>query len=89
MIKKDNTELNIQDEPGELIQISQAMLADVRADLNKVSTRSIPIASLSSLGAGVASLVSALRTVTEMTTMDGTGLFRWIIEGAGNALKNI
>ena len=56
MIKKDNTELNIQDEPGELIQISQAMLADVRADLNQVSTRSIPIASLSSLGAGVASL---------------------------------
>ena len=26
MIKKDNTELNIQDEPGELIQISQAIL---------------------------------------------------------------
>lgn len=88
MIKKDNTELNIQDEPGELIQISQAMLADVRADLNKVSTKSIPITSLSSLGAGVASLVPALRTVTETTTMDGTGLFRWVNEGAGNALKS-
>ena len=87
LIKNSKTELNIQDEPSELIQISQAMLSDVRADLNKVSTKSIPIASLSSLGAGIASLVPALQTVTETTTIDGTGLYRWINKGAENTLK--
>lgn len=87
-IESAKTEMNVQDEPGELIQISQAMLADVRADLNNVSTKSIPIASLSSLGAGIASLVPALRTVTETITIDGVELYKWVNKGAGDTLKS-
>lgn len=48
---------------------------------------SIPIAQLATLGTGVASLMPALRNVTQTTTFDTTGLYRLANAGNGGKLK--
>lgn len=70
----------------ELAEVTEKLIHDARNAGNKESRMSLPIAELSTLGAGVASLLPAFRTVTQTVTMDSTGLFR-IINASDGALK--
>ena len=74
-------------EANDLISITDNVLLDVRADIFQSKSLSMPIAQLSTLGAGVASLLPAFRTVTQSVGVDTANLFRWVNEGGGNALK--
>lgn len=72
---------------GELVEIADGILLDTRASLEKKSIVSMPIAQLATLGAGVSSLIPALRTVTQTTTISADGLYRLANVGVGDALK--
>lgn len=65
-----NNNLQVSDNNNNLIQLSENMLADARAEITQKNTISIPIAQLASLGTGVASLVPAFRNVTQTMTKD-------------------
>lgn len=58
----------------DLIQLTDNVIFDTRTDVSQKKTMSIPIAQLAALGAGVSSLIPALRTVTQTTTFDTTGI---------------
>ena len=69
---------------NDLIQLTDNVIFDTRTDVSQKKTMSIPIAQLAALGAGVSSLIPALRTITQTTTFDTTGIYRLI---NGNGLK--
>lgn len=75
----------IQD--AELVEIADGILLDTRASMENRSVISMPIAQLATLGAGVSSLIPALRTVTQTTTINADGLYRLANAGVGDALK--
>ena len=52
-----------------LISITDDLLCNVRADISQSQKLSVPIAQLSTLGAGVASLLPAFRTVTQTSAV--------------------
>ncbi|MBQ4060368.1 MAG: hypothetical protein IJD40_15775 [Lachnospiraceae bacterium] len=74
-------------ETNDLLNIADGMLFDVRSELPQGRKTSVPIAQLSALGAGVASLLPAFRTVSQSTEINAANLYRWVNEGAGNTLK--
>ena len=74
-------------EANDLISITDNVLLDVRTDISQSKSLSMPIAQLSTLGAGVASLLPAFRTVTQTSTVAGEGLFRLANAAVGDTLK--
>ena len=62
-------------------------MRDVRTELPYGRKMSVPIAQLSTLGTGVASLLPMFRTVSQSAEINTANLYRWVNEGAGNALK--
>ena len=77
-----------QDRNGvDLIKVGKDILFDARASIGNKSTVSMPIAQLSALGAGVASLLPAFRTITQTTTVNAEGLYRLVNAGVGDTLK--
>lgn len=76
-----------REEANDLISISDNVLLDVRTDISQSKKLSMPIAQLSTLGAGVASLLPAFRTVTQTSNIAGVGLFRWVNATEGDVLK--
>ncbi len=72
---------------NDLISITDNVLLDVRTDISQSKSLSMPIAQLSTLGAGVASLLPAFRTVTQTSTVAGEGLFRLANATVGDTLK--
>lgn len=74
-------------EAKDLISIADGMLFDVRTELPYGRKMSVPIAQLSTLGTGVASLLPMFRTVSQSAEINTANLYRWVNEGAGNALK--
>lgn len=88
IIKMDGTGSVAANQTGsELIETADDMLADARMDIALRSSFSMPIAELSTLGAGVSSLIPALNTVTQTTTIDMQGLFRVANAAPGDVLK--
>ncbi len=71
---------------GGLEEVTENMIMDARDTGNNGYKMSLPIAELSTLGAGVAALLPAFRTITQTVTMDSAGLYRVINESEG-ALK--
>ena len=55
---------------GELIKSAENMLVDTLSDTTNKKTLSIPIAQLATLGAGVSSLLPALRTIITQLTIE-------------------
>lgn len=86
VIPSEPDDIIIRDE-HDLISQTGAMLSDVHMDIVKATSLSMPIAQLSTLGAGVASLIPTFRTVTENSTFAADGLYRVINTGAGGVLK--
>ena len=72
---------------NDLIKLTDDILIDTRTDITEKDTMSIPIAQLAALGAGVSALIPALRTVTQKTTLNTTGLYRLANAGVGDVLK--
>ena len=64
-----------------------AVHMDIEVDLLKYKNMSVPITSLASLGATVSSMVPALRTVTEATTVNMQGLYTLANASVGDTLK--
>lgn len=74
-------------EVNDLINITDSVLLDVRTDISQSKSLSMPIAQLSTLGAGVASLLPAFRTVTQTSTIAAEGLYRIPNAVIGDTLK--
>ena len=73
---------------GALLDAAQSLLADARTALNSRDVLSVPIAELSTLGAGVSSsLIPALNTVTQTTSIAADGLYTVANAGVGDVLK--
>ena len=72
---------------ADIIEVTNDILMDARSELAEKVTFSMPIAQLATLGAGVCSLIPALHTVTQTTTVNTQGLFRLANAGAGDTLK--
>lgn len=75
------------DESKDLMEITEGLLLDAKSSIENKKTMSVPIAELSTLGAGVASLVPAFNTVTTTTTLATDGLFTIANKVAGDTLK--
>lgn len=89
-------EINIINKSGEiddvsgmnsLVELTEDLLRDARASINNNKALSIPIAELSTLGAGVSSLVPAFNTITQTTTIATDGLYKVANATAGDVLK--
>lgn len=82
---------NQQDAPcneaNNLISVTDDLLCDVRADISQSRKLSMPIAQLSTLGAGVASLLPSFRTVTQTSAVASDGLYRIPNAVIGDTLK--
>lgn len=75
------------DEANDLISITDNVLLDVRTDISQSKNLSMPIAQLSTLGAGVASLLPAFRTIKQTSSVAVEGLYRIPNAVIGDTLK--
>lgn len=87
IIKINNEEEVVPVGENGLMEIAEGLLLDARSSLENKKTMSVPIAELSTLGAGVASLVPAFNTVTTTTTIATDGLFTIANKVVGDTLK--
>lgn len=71
----------------DLAEMTEERLLDARKEIANKKTLSVPIAELALLGTGVASLIPALRTVTQTTTFNTQGLYQLANVGVGDTLK--
>lgn len=83
----NSNELEAVRTENDLIELTEGMLLDVRSTINSKNSFSVPIAELSILGAGVSSLIPALNTVTQTTTVASEGLYQLANAGVGDVLK--
>lgn len=88
IVSMNNTKelVTVSDESG-LIELTEGLLMDARASINSNKAFSVPIAELSTLGAGVSSLIPAFNTVSQTTSIATEGLFRVANAAAGDTLK--
>lgn len=82
-----NGEVSPINEENTLLEVTQGLLEDARTTLDNKKTMSVPIAQLSILGAGASSLIPALNTVKQTTTIATDGLYTLANAGIGDVLK--
>ncbi len=80
-LKPGNAEVN------DLIEITNAIVFDAKADISDKSVISLPISQLAALGAGAASLLPAFRTVTQTSAANLTGYYKLANAAVGDTLK--
>lgn len=71
----------------DLIKITEGILLDTKANISSVHALSVPIAELSTLGAGVSAMLPALNTITQTSTVNMQGLYRVANAEVGDVLK--
>lgn len=72
----------------DLVKLTEEMLEEAREYIsNSDNTLSVPIAELSTLGAGVSSMIPALNAVTQTTTIATDGLYKLANASVGDTLK--
>ncbi len=72
----------------DIVEMTDSLLLDARnSAIPAEKTISMPIAQLSTLGAGVSSLVPAFNTVTQTMTMNTQGLYQLANASIGDTLK--
>lgn len=86
IINQNNSLKEINDQ-YEIVELTETLLIDARANINSKKSRSFPIAELSTLGAGVSSLIPAFSTVTQTSTIANEGLYRITNAAVGDVLK--
>lgn len=72
---------------NDLIKITEGLLLDTQTNITRENTLSIPITQLAALGTGVSSLLPMLRTVTQTTMINTSGLYYLANEVVGDTLK--
>ena len=94
VIKFENTDIASKESEGIIIRNEQTLLSkageilsDIHEDISHSTAMTMPIAQLSTLGAGVASLIPAFNTVTATTTFPTGGFYRIANAAFGDALK--
>lgn len=89
IIKIPNSEITPSEEisEGVLTEVADGLLFDTRTEIVKQKVLSVPIAELATFGAGVSSLIPALGTVTQTTTINTTGLYQLANAAVGDTLK--
>lgn len=89
IIRMPNSEFASPEEINEcvLMEIGEGLLFDARTNIAEQKSLSVPIAQLATLGAGVSSLLPALRTVTQTTTINTSGLYQLANAAVGDTLK--
>lgn len=75
------------DDECALLEVTQGILVDARTTLDSKKSLSVPIAELATLGAGVSSLIPALNTITQTTTITMDGMYTLANAGVGDVLK--
>lgn len=75
------------DEECALLEVTQDILMDARTTFDSKKYMSVPIAELATLGAGLSSLIPALNTITQTTTIAMDGLYTLANAGVGDVLK--
>ena len=70
-----------------LSEMVDAVLADIHTEIERGNAITVPIVQLGLLGGTVASMIPALRTATQTTTVNTTGLYRLANESIGDTLK--
>lgn len=75
------------DKANDLISIADKLLFDVRSELPQGRKLSVPMAQLSTLGAGVASLLPTLKIASQTSPISGERLFRLANAAVGDTLK--
>ena len=83
--RSENVEVTRKE--NDLIEFAEGILLDARADLVKKNTLSVPIAEIATLGAAVSSLIPALHTVTQTTSVSIQGMYTLANAGVGDVLK--
>lgn len=66
---------------------TEQLLAEVSTELSTLDAIKLPIDQIALLGAGVASVLPALRTVTQSIAANPSGLYRLVNAAAGDSLK--
>ena len=91
---KFNSSLPFEENENELVESTESLatltdstLSDLHTELATKTVMSMPIAQLATLGAGVSSLIPALRTVTQTTTISADGLYKLANASVGDTLK--
>lgn len=89
IIKMSTSEIAPSEEINEsaLMEIADGLLFDARTNVAEQKSLSVPIAQLATLGMGVSSLLPALRTVTQTTTITTSGLYQLANAAVGDTLK--
>lgn len=88
IINLNNTnEIQPVNNENSILEVTQGILMDARSTLESKGIMSVPIAELSTLGAAVSSLIPALNTVTQTTTISADGLYTLANAGVGDVLK--
>lgn len=87
MSERLNNEVQPVERTNFLMENTQGILQETRTIIESKDTMSVPIAELSALGAAVSSLIPALNTVTQTTTIAADGLYTLANAGVGDVLK--
>lgn len=83
-----NSDSEKNEQNADLAAMTTELLVDAReSTIPMEKTISMPIASLSSLGAGVSSLIPAFNTMTQTTSMNLDGLYKLANASVGDTLK--
>ena len=72
---------------NEIMEIQAELLQEAKETIDSNRFRSVPVAELATLGAGVSSLIPAFNTFTQTTSIATDGLFRIANAAAGDTLK--
>lgn len=72
---------------NDLVELTEHMLSDIRETTSNKHTLSVPVAELATLGACVSSLIPALSTITQTTSISGGKLYQLANEVVGDTLK--
>ena len=82
------SEGEITEQGTDIASVTEQLLIDARStSIPAGKTMSMPIAQLSTLGAGVSSLIPAFNTVTSTLTMNTQGLYQLANASVGDTLK--
>lgn len=71
----------------DIVEVAEQLLLDARNSSTTENCISVPVAQLGTLGAGVASLIPSLNTVTQTMTVNTSGLYQLANQVAGDTLK--
>ena len=88
IVKIHSSKDELEGENNELLNMSEALLADARnSGVEESNSLSLPFSEFMTLGAGVSSLLPAFNTVTQTIMVDNQGLFRLANAAVGDTLK--